>query len=187
MDDSQRDWHLIARARAGDMRAFAELVQRYQSPIIHFCQRMVGSLQDAEDLAQETFVRVFRHLPRLTEKAKFSTLLFGIARNLALNAIRDTQRRANRTTVSVPPDFLADTPGPDGHARVREMEGIIERAMGLLSSDHREVLVLREVSGMDYDEIANVINCRTGTVKSRLARAREQLRVLVTDLSGGQL
>ena len=87
------DWDLVAQARDGDMESFAELVKRYERPVVHFCQRMVRSREDAEDLAQETFVRVFRYLDRLTASAKFSTLLFGIARNLTLNFIRDSGRR----------------------------------------------------------------------------------------------
>ena len=87
------DWDLIEKARSGDMAAFAELVRRYERPVVHFCQRMIGSREDAEDLAQDSFVRVYRYLDRLTPTAKFSTLLFGIARNLTLNFIRDSGRR----------------------------------------------------------------------------------------------
>ncbi|MBI5094373.1 MAG: sigma-70 family RNA polymerase sigma factor [Candidatus Hydrogenedentes bacterium] len=84
------DWELVARAQSGDLQAFAELVSRYQTPVIHFCRRMVGSLQDAEDLAQDSFVRVYRYLPRLRPEAKFSTVVFGMARNLTLNYLRDS-------------------------------------------------------------------------------------------------
>ena len=84
------DWDLIERARHGEMEAYAELVRRYERPVVHFCQRMVGSREDAEDLAQESFVRVYRYVDRLTPSAKFSTLLFGIARNLTLNFMEGT-------------------------------------------------------------------------------------------------
>mgnify|MGYP001012871027 CR=1 FL=1 len=79
------DWALIARAQSGNTEAFATLVRRYQTPVIHFCYRMVGSRQDAEDVAQEVFVRLHRYLARLAPQAKFSTVLFGMARNLTLN------------------------------------------------------------------------------------------------------
>ena len=98
------DWDLVRRAQAGDSIAFAELVRRYQLPIIRFCQRMTGSLSDAEDLAQEAFVRVYRHLSRLEPNARFSTVLFGIARNLTLNHLRDSARRGRGKT-----DALDDT------------------------------------------------------------------------------
>jgi RNA polymerase sigma-70 factor (ECF subfamily) len=183
------DWDLVTRARAGDMDAFAELVRRYQRPVIQFCFRMVGSTQDAEDLAQDSFVRVYRHLHRLRPQAKFSTVLFGIARNLVLNFLRDAKRRGHRVTESL--DARAsvgqDTGRPDREARLREIEALVERGMALLGPEHREVLVLREINGMDYASIARIIRCRQGTVKSRLARARRELRAQITRLGGDLL
>ncbi len=183
------DWELVARSRAGDMNAFAVLVRRYQTPVMQFCYRMVGSAQDAEEVAQESFVRVYRHLHRLEPQAKFSTLLFGIARNLALNMVRDAKRRGRGQ--AEPLDAFDHDAGaaarPDREARLHELEALIERGMELLSEEHREILLLREVTGMDYDGIAKAIRCRKGTVKSRLARAREALRVQVMRLSGDEL
>ena len=92
------DWALVARAQSGDSDAFAVLVRRYQAPLIHFCYRMAGSRQDAEDIAQEVFVRLHRYLARLNPHAKFSTVLFGIARNLTLNYLRDMARRGRGRT-----------------------------------------------------------------------------------------
>jgi len=183
------DWELVARSRTGDMNVFAELVRRYQTPVMQFCYRMIGSAQDAEDVAQESFVRVYRHLHRLEPQAKFSTLLFGIARNLALNSLRDAKRRGRDQAQSL--DTLDnvgnESTRPDHAARLHEIEAIIERGMEELSPEHREILVLREVTGMDYDSIARVLRCRTGTVKSRLARARDALRAQVIRLSGDVL
>ncbi len=187
------DWELVEQARSGDADAFAELVRRYQQAVIHFCRRMVGSLEDAEDIAQDSFVRVYRHLPRLRPKAKFSTVLFGIARNLTLNFIRDANRRGRSVTQSTTPGdetdrrVRDDTLRPDRAARLQEIGALVEQAMAALSPEHREVLLLRELQGLDYGTIARVIKCRNGTVKSRLARAREQLRVRLTELTGGQL
>lgn len=178
------DWVLVARAREGDMQAFAALVRRYQSPIIHFCQRMCGSLPDAEDLAQEAFVRLHRHLDRLQPNARFSTVIFGIARNLTLNHLRDSGRRGRGKTdqlenVSV---ALPAASRPDALARVSEMEGLVARGIEKLSDEHREVLLLRDVQGLDYDSIAAVVRCEKGTVKSRLSRAREQLRNILQEM-----
>ncbi|MDP7640467.1 MAG: sigma-70 family RNA polymerase sigma factor [Candidatus Hydrogenedentes bacterium] len=187
------DWELVARAKAGDMDAFAELVTRYERPVVHFCQRMVGSRQDAEDIAQESFVRVYRYLDRLAPAAKFSTLLFGIARNLALNFIRDSGRRGRGVTRSLTSDdqqeqLIEDEHlRPDRSARLKEIEEMIESGLALLSPEHREVLVLRELQGMDYSSIAKVVKCRKGTVKSRIARAREQLRLHMEELGGEAL
>ena len=180
------DWELVARARAGDMNAFSELVVRYQMPVMQFCFRMVGSAQDAEEIAQDSFVRVFRHLHRVEPQAKFSTFLFGIARNLALNSLRDAKRAGRGVTQPLETlGPVGDELGrPDRLARRREIESLIERGLELLSEEHREVLVLRELNGMDYETIARIVRCRKGTVKSRLARAREQLRVHMISLGG---
>jgi RNA polymerase sigma-70 factor (ECF subfamily) len=187
------DWALIGLAKQGDMDAFAELVRRHETGVIHFCQRMVRSRQDAEDLAQETFVRVYKSLGRLKERAKFTTLLFGIARNLTLNHLRDQGRRGRNDTRSLTREdeterlVADDAHRPDREARVSEMGSAIERALNELNQEHREVLVLREVQGLDYDSIARITRCRTGTVKSRLARAREQLRTKLLQHGGDAL
>lgn len=178
------DWALVARAQGGDMAAFAALVRRYQAPVIHFCQRMCGSLPDAEDLAQEAFVRLFRHLARLQPQARFSTVMFGIARNLALNHLRDSGRRGRGRTESLDGVALAlpSAERPDALARVSETEAMVANGIAGLSEEHREVLLLRDVQGLDYEAIATVIGCQKGTVKSRLSRAREQLRVALAEM-----
>lgn len=187
------DWDLVALAREGDMQAFGELVRRYERPVVHFCQRMIGSREDAEDVAQESFVRVYRYLPRLKPSAKFSTLLFGIARNLALNFIRDAGRRGRGITHSLTTDESQEQSVEDEHhrpdraARLHEIEGMLEQGLAMLSPEHREVLILREFQGLDYASIAEIVECRKGTVKSRIARAREQLRHHLETLGGNAL
>ena len=180
------DWDLVARAQADDMDAFAELVRRYQGPVMRFCGRMTGSAQDAEEIAQDSFVRVYRHLHRLTPQAKFSTFLFGVARNLTLNFMRDAKRQGRGSSENL--ESLAPVPDdalrPDRAARLQEIGSMIERGIAMLSPEHREIIVLREINGMDYDAIAGVLKCRKGTVKSRLARAREQLRCHVLAMGG---
>jgi RNA polymerase sigma-70 factor (ECF subfamily) len=155
---------------------------------------MVGSTEDAEDLAQATFVRLHRHLKRLQPQAKFSTVLFGIARNLTLNHLRDTKRRGRGKTQSIDAQVsdtqelaAAESGRPDQKARLHEIERTLEEGIALLSRDHREVLVLRELQGMDYDSMAVILRCRKGTIKSRLARAREQLRQRLIELGGDLL
>ena len=186
-ESGMSDWDLVSCAQAGDMDAFAELIRRYQGPVVQFCYRMTGSTQDAEEIAQDSFVRVYGHLRRLKPRAKFSTFLFGVARNLTLNSLRDAKRRGRGVTEPLDTVSYAvqdDAMRPDRSARQHEIELLVERAMALLSPEHREILVLREVNGMDYDAIAAVLSCRKGTVKSRLARAREQLRTQVLGLGG---
>ena len=181
-----QEWQLVERARAGDAEAFTQLVRRYQAPVVHFCQRMLSSPQDAEDVAQETFVRLYRYLDRLEPGAKFSTVLFGIARNLTLNHLRDTKRRGRGATDPLDRHggLAASSRGPDESARLGEIQAIVERGLEELTPEHREVLVLREINGLDYEAIARVLDCRMGTVKSRIARAREQLQARIRDLGG---
>ena len=151
---------------------------------------MVGSREDAEDIAQESFVRVYRYLHRLEPQAKFSTLLFGISRNLALNFLRDSGRRGRGVTYSLTDRDNQDIPleddslRPDRVARLNEIERRVEDGIMQLSPKHREVLVLRELQGLDYASIAKIVKCRKGTVKSRIARAREQLRTILEEGGG---
>lgn len=187
------DWELVAYAQTGDDQAFARLVRRYEQGVVAFCQRMVGSRDDAEDLAQDSFIRVYRYLNRLRPEARFSTALFGIARNLTLNFLRDRGRRGRGKTQSLTRDDDLQAPihdeanNPGRRARLREMETLLERALERVSPEHREVLVLRELNGLDYEAIAAVTKCRKGTVKSRLARAREQLRLHLLELGGDEV
>lgn len=191
--DGDSDWDLVERARCGEMDAYAELVRRYERPVVHFCQRMVGSREDAEDLAQESFVRVYRYVDRLTPSAKFSTLLFGIARNLTLNFIRDSARRGRGSTFSLTDDDNVERSLEDGSlrpdriARLHEIDDMIEQGLSMLTPKHREVLILRELNGLDYGTIAKIVRCRKGTVKSRIARARDQLRRHMEDMGGQEL
>lgn len=192
-DTPVSDWDLVDAARGGRLDAFETLVRRYEQPLVTFCARMTGSPQDAEDLAQEAFVRVYRHLNRLKPHAKFSTVLFGIARNLTLNFLRDAGRRGRHVTDSLTRDdasirYVEDgRQRPDRTARLREIEAAIEQGLASLSPEHREVLVLREVQGLDYETIAAIVKCRKGTVKSRIARAREQLRLHLEAMGGEAL
>ena len=189
MDDNG-DWELIRQAQAGDEKAYADLVRRHQQSVVYFCYRMLSSFQDAEEIAQETFVRLYRQLHRLEPRAQVSTLLFGIARNLALNHIRDMRRLRRDAGQACAAELSARcTPTqtkPDETAQLHELEAIIERGIASLPDEFREVLLLREIQCMDYNEIAKVMRCANGTVKSRLARAREQLRAYVVQ-AGGEL
>ncbi len=172
------DWELVSLAQSGDLTAFTALVCRYQQPVIDFFLHMIASREDAEDLAQEAFVQLHRYVNRLTPRAKFSTFLFGIARHLALNHIRDSKRRGrdkaeslNRQTQEMPSSHRADV-----DARIHEIRVALESGLQHLSPEHREVLLLREFQEMEYADIARVLRCNKGTVKSRIARARGQLK-----------
>lgn len=177
------DWILAARARNGDQAAFTALVRRYERPIVHFCARMIGNTADAEDVAQECFLSLHRSLGRIEPRARFSTLLFGIARNLTLNHLRDGRRRGRH--MARPVEGLESEPAsadrPDRRALAAEIGTVLAAAMDELAPEHREVLVLREMNQLDYETIADIVGCPIGTVRSRLARAREALRLRLTE------
>ncbi len=187
------DWDLVRQCKRGDPDAFGELVHRHQQPVFNFCLRLLRNVEDAEDVAQEAFVKAYRSVGRFQPKAKFSTWLFTIAKNLSLNLIRDEKRGKRRMVpiddgfegVTVATDVAAQ---PDSETIERETAAVVRAAIDKLSSDHRLVIVLRDLEGLSYKEIGQVMNCRSGTVKSRLSRARANLKeVLLDDWDRGDL
>ena len=183
------DLDLVLRSKKGEMNAFGKLVNRYQSLVINFCYKMLGNREDAEDIAQETFLRAFAAIGRFQPRAKFSTWLLTIAKNLTLNFIRNERRRirgvdaVGSSDETVPVIDLAPSgnPGPDSVALQNERARYVRGALKELSDTHRTIIVLRDFEGMTYEEIAEIMGCRKGTVKSRLSRAREQLKEVLID------
>ncbi len=180
------DWDLALQAARGDRDAFAVLVRRYQKPVIHFCFRMTGSMPDAEDIAQETFINLYRSLGRLRQESAFPTVLFCYARNATLNHLRGAGRLQRRLSAFIKEGESEDSGAeqPDRRAQSRDIAVLLEEGIAALTPEFREVLVLREFEGLDYQRIAKVIACPVGTVRSRLARAREHLREYLTRIYG---
>ena len=161
------DPHLIAAAAAGDVRAFEGLVRRYQTEVLRLSLHVLRDMAAAEDATQEAFVRAFRFLPRYRGDAKFSTWLFSIARNCALDELRRKGRGGDPHE-----DVGVDLPGRDSAPHVG-ME--IREAIGELSLELRAAVVLIDMCGMSYREAAEVVRVAEGTVKSRVHRARQAL------------
>ncbi|MFH1176892.1 MAG: sigma-70 family RNA polymerase sigma factor [Acidobacteriota bacterium] len=175
----------LARFRAGDGLAFERLVSRREREVFNLAWRMLGSRDDALDATQETFLRVFRSLPGFRAEATFRTWVFGIALNVCRNQLASAATRARRQSLRLvgddpgeePAPVISDPrPGPEALAKGRELRQALEAALARLSEEHREILLLRELEGLDYVELARVLACAPGTVKSRLARARAALR-----------
>lgn len=168
------DMQCVTRARGGDGKAFSELVARYQDRIYRFLLRLMRSPDDALDLTQDTFMRAYQGLERWRPDASFKTWLFRIARNLAFD-----QLRRGKVVQFVALDEGADIPdaaaGPEALLETAQRYRVLEAALARLPSEHREILLLREIEGMAYEEIAAVLNLNIGTVKSRIARARAAL------------
>lgn len=175
---------LIKKSKNGDMEAFELLVRRYENKVYTVAYRFLGNHADASDLAQETFLRLYQALPGFRGDSSFMTWLYRIT----ANACRDELRRQQRYhTVSLDSEagnnntqaFLqapGHIPSPEEAVEKKEFNETIQQCLNNLSEEHRLVLVMREIQGMSYEEIAGVLNCSLGTVKSRLNRARQAFR-----------
>jgi len=172
----------------GDARAFTELVMRYQTRLLNFVYRTIGDRERAEDLVQEVFVRVYRHLHRFDQTKKFSTWIYTIASNLAKNELRNRSRnplvlfqaiRKQFESDSRPLQFEDTSARPDDLFRKRHLKEMVEWAVAQLPEHHRVVFVLRELEGKSYEEIADITGCNLGTVKSRLNRARGNFAAVI--------
>ena len=177
---------LIARAKKGDREAFGALVKRYGRRVIGVALAVVHNQDDALELAQETFVRAFENLGSFESRSSFSTWLYRIAANLAI----DFWRREGRYNVLRGEDAenelrrLPSARGDSFTAATRsELGERLSKALEQLTPEHRAVILLREVEGLSYDEISEVLNCPRGTVMSRLHYARSRLRGILKDFT----
>ena len=185
MDDAD----VVASFLGGEERAFQELVERYQTRLLNFIYRTVGDRERAEDLVQEVFIRVYRHLHRFDRSKKFSTWAYTIASNLAKNELRNRSRnplvlfQTLRGTKSDeeerPLQFEDQLSRPDDLYRKRHLRSLVEETVAQLPEHHRQVFVLRELEGKSYEEIAEITSTNLGTVKSRLNRARASFAELI--------
>ena len=180
------DIRLMLLVRDDDTTAFAELVERFQHRLLAVMHHLVGSLDEAEDLAQEVFLRVFRNRKKYTPKAKFSTWLFTIANNLALNALRDRRRRPalpldpqDSGPLGIRPTNSSATARdepPTHHLQQQELAFVESIERGADHDRQRVAIVLNKFEDMNYEEIAAVMGLTTKAVKSLLSRARAKLR-----------
>ena len=166
----------IARAQRGEVAAFSELVARYQDRIYRFLVRLTRSPDDARELTQETFLSAYQALPRWRPEARFTTWLFRIARNQAFDWLR-RHKRVEFVALGDEQDFGFADPAPTPDVALESVQRLrhLERALMRLPAEHREILLLREIEEMSYEDIAEVLDIRLGTVKSRIARARAGL------------
>ena len=190
--DEQAMWRVQTQ---DDEAAFAELVGRWESPIQRLCARMTGDAHCGEDLAQETFARVFAWRKQYQPNAKFSTWLWRIALNLSYDELRRRGRRGEwplddlgRENATVPETSIAPEPAPDKSLLEQERGELVRRALSRLSDAYRTVLVLRHYENLKFREIAEVLDLPEGTVKSRMADALTQMsRLLNTALASEPL
>jgi len=184
------DVQLMLDVKAGDEASFDFLLQKYRMPLVNFLYRMVRDTATAEDLAQEVFLRVYRARKQYTPSAKFTTWLFRIATNLALNSVRDNRYRKLETSLDAPVEEENSAPmelrSPDmridEHLLERARAEIIRRAIWSLPEKQRAAVLLHKYEEMDYGEIAKIMECSESALKSLLFRAYETLRVELAPL-----
>lgn len=179
---------LISRSKAGDIEAFEELIEAYQKKIFNFAYRIIGNYDDAADLAQEALIRIFKSIGGFKEQSSFSTWIYRITTNVCLDEIR---RRKNKKEHSLDEEvqvddgqlkrqIMSEDPGPDEVYEREELRGIVKEAIDKLPEEQRIVITLRDIQGLSYDEIAEVLDCPGGTVKSRISRARQALKKVLS-------
>ena len=176
--------HILARARRGDLHAFEELVRLYEKRVYAVALRSSGSPEDAEDITQEVFLRAWRSIESFRGDSGFSTWLFRITMNLCVDFARHKHAQPQTQPLVIGEEDserpIPDTaPTPEEHLDNRELGRELAAALDEVSEEHRRIVLLRDVSGLSYTEIAEVLEISEGTVKSRLSRARIALRTVL--------
>ncbi len=186
----ERDAELVRRAQAGELEAFDELVTHYRAAVYSMIVNMIRNDADAWDLAQDVFVKAWRALPGFEARAGFYTWLYRITHNATYDWLRKKKVRgdvefddgvaldAEAGSVTAPREAAT----PDAKMEHRELGDRIEEAIAALSDDHRQVILLKEVEGLSYQEMADAIGCSIGTIMSRLFYARKSLQHMLKDL-----
>ena len=191
--ENQFEVMLVARLRVGDLSAFDDLVGYFERPVFSVCLRLLGDVEDARDAAQETFLKVYRGLHSFRGEAGLKTWIYRIAINQAMNQQRWWKRRRRDETISLElsrkdsditlENYLCDaSASPETRAIEQERERKILRALSEVQKDYRAALILREIEELSYEEIAETLEISIGTVKSRIARGREELRRKLKEL-----
>ena len=180
--------------KAGDEQSFALLLHRYRTPLVNFLYRMVRNREQAEDLAQEVFIRVYRARADYVPSAKFTTWLFRIATNLALNSLRDTRHQRMEVSLDAPVtvdseegderplDVAEKNPNIEEHLVQEAQREMIRHAIDKLPEKQRAAVLLHKYQDLDYGEISKILSCSESALKSLLFRAYETLRVELAPL-----
>jgi len=168
----------IARAKKGDAEAFAFLVETYETSVYRLALRMCGNSHDAEEVAQEAFVAAWKGLPSFRGESKFSSWLYQLTSNAAIDFLRREKRHRGATPIEDEVELAA--PGtPQQAAEEAELRQALQQALAQLTPEHRQIFLLRQMQQMSYEEIGRLLGLESGTVKSRLSRAKKQLRQIL--------
>lgn len=183
---NEKDRALVAAARSGDRKAFGTLVETYQRRVYAIAYGILRNREDAWDAAQEAFVKAYKNLDRFEGTSAFYTWLYRITYNLSIDVLRDRNRRdatplddGRKLEDALQKQGRRPDGHPDEHADRKELTKVLHDAMNRLSEKHRSIIVLREVEGLSYEEMADVLGISKGTVMSRLFHARKNLQKLL--------
>ena len=182
MSEREIDQALVVRVQQGDKKAFDLLVLKYQLRLSKLVSRFLKNQSDVPDVVQEAFIKAYRALPNFRGESAFYTWLYRIAINTAKNHLVAQSRKSPANSIDVQDaedygasEWLKEFASPEREALASELEATIHQAMGDLPSDLREAITLREIEGLSYEDIAAVMDCPIGTVRSRIFRAREAI------------
>ena len=193
MSERDVDAELVARVQRGERQAFDLLVLKYQRKIIRLLSRMIRDSSEVEDVAQEAFIKAYRALPHFRGESAFYTWLYRIAINTGRNWLATNSRRPSTPSsyenedgeTFNETDNLTDNNTPESAMATREIAESVNRSIEDLPEDLRTAIVLREIEGMSYEDIAATMNCPIGTVRSRIFRAREAIAAKLRPILGG--
>lgn len=187
------DQQLVARVQKGDSRAFDMLVLKYQHRIFSLISRYVRDADEVQDVAQEAFIKAYKALPNFRGESAFYTWLYRIAINTAKNYLVSRSRRPPGKDVELEDaqyyesgGSLRDVESPENVLFGEELKAVVDGAIGALPEDLRTAITLREFDGLSYEDIADIMDCPVGTVRSRIFRARESIEVLVRKQMDGE-
>lgn len=190
---SKEDGELVKAFQAGDKAAFDKLVLKHKDKLFNLCYWFLGDKQEANDSAQDVFIKIYRSLKKFRLESAFSTWLYRIASNTCKNRLKSLEHRQKKKMVWLDnPDDLdnrehsakihAESPSPMLELEKKERMMLIQKAIGLLPAEQKTVVVLRDIEGLSYEEVTNITGFNLGTVKSRLSRARLELRKKLTGI-----
>jgi len=179
---------LIEKAQKMDVQAFEQLVEKYQKKVFNIAFSMLNNMDDASDISQEVFIKAFKSIKHFKQNSSFSTWLYRITVNTCLDELRKRKNKSNVFSIDqvihlesgeVTRQLEDDRPTPDSMVENNELRALVRDSISQLSDELKEVIILRDINGLSYDDIADMLDCPLGTVKSRINRARNALKEIL--------
>ena len=179
---------LIEKAQKMDVQAFEQLVEKYQKKVFNIAFSMLNNMDDASDISQEVFIKAFKSIKHYKQNSSFSTWLYRITVNTCLDELRKRKNKSNVFSIDqvihlesgeVTRQLEDDRPTPDSMVENNELRALVRDSISQLSDELKEVIILRDINGLSYDDIADMLDCPLGTVKSRINRARNALKEIL--------